>query len=113
MKNCTKCGAQNPDEAQFCYNCGEPFVKTKKIEVHGIKTWYVNHLPVRIFIDDVFKGEVKHGEVKVIEIKCIDCTMTLTWLSRKLDLLIPAEFDGKVKINTNGLTARLSAVLEN
>ena len=58
----------------------------------------MNHLPVRIFINDVLKGEVKHGEVKVIEIKCIDCTMTLTWLSRKLDLLIPAEFDGKVKI---------------
>ena len=33
MKNCTKCGAQNPDEAQFCYNCGESFVAKVKTQV--------------------------------------------------------------------------------
>ena len=30
MKDCSKCGEQNPDEAKFCKSCGEPFVTKEK-----------------------------------------------------------------------------------
>lgn len=33
MKVCSKCGSQNPNEAKFCYNCGESFVT--KIETQA------------------------------------------------------------------------------
>lgn len=33
MKICLKCEAQNPGEAKFCYNCGQPFVEKKPMRI--------------------------------------------------------------------------------
>lgn len=105
-----------PANAKFCPVCGCKIEEniTKSIEIHGYKEWYLTHLPVRIFVNNVLYAEVNHDEVKKIKIKRENCAMTFQLgRTRPFILNVPAEFEGKILIETNRWTGKLSAILTN
>ena len=114
--NCPNCNTNMPDEAKFCPSCGWKVEANRKktIEIHGYKEWYLYSPPIRVFINDILCAEVNHNEIKKVNIDRKDCIITFKWgLVRPFILNVPAEFEGKILIETSRWTGQHSAILAN
>lgn len=125
MKYCQKCGAQNPDEAKFCVECGYNFegnvahesIDSKKyIEIIGDQTWYAIKQPtIQFYVNNILIGEVDYkGRTRIkISLPCnLEYGLKVKGFKiRKHSIYIPDDFDGLIQLESSRWTGQLIATL--